>query len=190
MKLSRTVAPTVEPVTLQDCKDWLRVDSADDDPLLTALVTMARESHEDYVRRAYITQTWALTLDRFPSTIQLWRCPVLAISSVTYVDPDGATQTLAGAKYQLDNSSEPARLVPAYNETWPTTRRVPNAVTVTFTAGYGAAATDVPDIYKTAIKREVADHYEHREAIMASAVSTTPHTAHLLLLPHRLIEVA
>ena len=188
--LTRSVDPTAEPVTLQECKDWLRVDLADDDGLLSALLTMARESHEDFTQRAYITQTWVLTLDRFPAFIRLWRCPVLAISSVTYVDENGATQTLAGAKYTLDNKSEPARLVPAYNEVWPTTRDVPNAVTVTFTAGYGASADDVPDIYKVAIKREVADHYEHRESIMTNAVSATPHTAQLLLMPHRIIEVA
>ena len=120
--LQRTVDPTSEPVTLAECKTWLRVDIADDDALLSALVTAARDAHELYCNRAYITQTWQLTLDYFPPTIQLWRCPVLAITSVQYVDSAGATQTLAGSKYQLDNASEPERLDPAYNEVWPTTR--------------------------------------------------------------------
>lgn len=187
--LQRTVDPTSEPVTLAECKTWLRVDIADDDALLSALVTAARDAHELYCNRAYITQTWQLTLDYFPPTIQLWRCPVLAITSVQYVDSAGATQTLAGSKYQLDNASEPARLVPAYNEVWPTTRDIPNAVTITFTAGYGATAADVPEIYKIAIKREVADQYENRESLVMGSIDSSPHTAHLLLMPHRIIQV-
>ena len=56
--LQRTVDPTSEPVTLAECKTWLRVDIADDDALLSALVTAARDAHELYCNRAYITQTW------------------------------------------------------------------------------------------------------------------------------------
>jgi hypothetical protein len=37
------------------------------DPLLTQMIVAAREMCEEFLRRALITQTWKMTLDRFPA---------------------------------------------------------------------------------------------------------------------------
>ena len=65
-----------------------------------------------------------------------------SISSVTYLDADGATQTVAGSVYTLDNADEHGRawVLLQDGEEWPDVGDYGNAVTVTFVAGYGAAA--------------------------------------------------
>jgi len=65
------------------------------------------------------------------------RNPLQAVSAINYVDTSGATQLLASSGYQVDSSREVARIVPAYAQTWPSTRAQLDAVTITFTAGYG-----------------------------------------------------
>ena len=108
------------------------------------------EEAEAYTQRSLITQTWECRLDRFPTdadggpSIRLWHGPVQSISSVRYVDTLGATQTLSGALYTTDLGLEPGFVLPAVDTSWPDTLECANAVTVTFVAGYGDAASDVP----------------------------------------------
>ena len=45
---------------------------------------------------------------------------------------------------------------------WPSTSTRPDAVTVSYTAGYGSSADDVPARAKAAIKLILADLFEHR----------------------------
>ena len=52
-----TVQPTTEPVTLSEMKRWLRVDWADDDADITALITRARTWAESVTHRALAVQT-------------------------------------------------------------------------------------------------------------------------------------
>lgn len=66
MALKLTTAPTTEPVTLAEAKAHLRVDVADDDLLITNLITAARVHAENVCRRAFVTQKWDLYLDSFP----------------------------------------------------------------------------------------------------------------------------
>ena len=60
MNLTLKTAPETEPVSLNEAKAFLRVDSDEDDNYITSLIKTAREWCEDYQHRAYITQTWEL----------------------------------------------------------------------------------------------------------------------------------
>ena len=66
-KLALSAAPATEPITLTEAKLWLKVDDSTDDDLITALIIAARQACEDYTHRSLITQTWQMTLDRFPN---------------------------------------------------------------------------------------------------------------------------
>jgi len=151
LQLQQTSAPTVEPVTRAEAKNWAKIDITDDDAIVDALVTAARRKVEQLCRRQLVQATWKLSLDEFPAgdeLIVLPRPPLLSVSSVKYVDTAGVTTTLAAAKYHVQGDGEPARLVPAYGEVWPETREQLGAVTVTYIAGHAAemtavAATDV-----------------------------------------------
>jgi hypothetical protein len=68
MALKQKVAPAVEPLTLEEAKNHLRVDADidEDDALINNLIAAARQDCEKFQNRAYITQTWELWLDAWP----------------------------------------------------------------------------------------------------------------------------
>jgi Phage gp6-like head-tail connector protein len=101
----------------------------------------------------WMTPTW--------SAIDL-RPPVSSITSITYVDPTGALQTLASNKYTLAPGT-PGRVFPAINNIWPVTAvGIPGSVSIDFISGF-ATADLVPDDWKLAIKLSVGSTYENRE---------------------------
>lgn len=193
LSILRTVDATVEPVTAAEAKAHMRILNADDDTYIEGLITAARQHAEHYTERAFVTQTWTLKLDRFPDYFGDIRLPkplLISVSSITYVDLDGTTQTLSSALYEVDAQSQPARIRPAYGQSWPTTRDQFNAVTITYTAGYGAAATAVPKAIKQAIMIMVAHWYENREPIITGTiVAEVPMSANALLGPYRVGNV-
>lgn len=162
MSLIVITPPTEEPVTLAEAKLHCKVDGTDDDTLITALITAAREQAEHRTGRALCTQTLEAVLDMFPAGIKLEKPPVLSVVSVKYLDTDGILQTLDPSAYELDKDSAPGWLVPAYGLIWPVTRPVPNAVRVRYTAGYGAAAA-VPKSIKAWMMMAVSTMYNQRE---------------------------
>jgi uncharacterized phiE125 gp8 family phage protein len=183
MTVTLKTAPTVEPVSRTELKLHCRVDSSDDDTLLDALEIAARQSVENHTGRALINQTWELRLDAFPTEIQLPICPVVS-ATISYVDSAGAVKTLSPTVYDVDKYSEPGRITPAYGQSVPATREIPNAVTVTFVSGYGATAASVPEALKCAIKLLAAHLYEHRESV-GDSLSVLPLSVDFLCWQYR-----
>ncbi len=162
MSLKLITPPAVEPLTVSEAKSFLRVGHAAADGLIASLIQAAREQVEQDTGLALITQTWRYALDAFPwgfptvwqggpevawtwsEVLELTPHPVQAITSLKYVDGTGVLQTVASTGYVLDAESRPARLRAVYGVTWPAPRTEPGAVRVEFTAGFGAAAANVP----------------------------------------------
>lgn len=185
MALTLVTAPTVEPLTIAEAKAHLRVTSTDEDALITALIVAAREHAERFTRRALITQTWDLTLDSFPAEIVVPFPKLQSVTSITYVDSNGASQTLLTTEYTVDTKSEPGRVVEAYDKAWPSTRDVINAVTVRFVAGYGLAAA-VPSSIKQGMLMHIGHMYANRESVNIGNISSEiPMTTEYLYMPHR-----
>lgn len=178
--LVRTVDPTAEPVSDEEARAWLRMDHAGDDPMIASLARAARELVENAAGLAICTQTWRLYLDQFPDVyggfgegayggcgaIELPRSPLIGVTSITYVDTSGATQTLSASAYEVDETVRPGRVQPAYSQVWPVARRQAKAVTVTFTAGWGAPSA-VPEGVKQAIKVLLAHGWANSGALPA-----------------------
>ena len=176
MALNLITPASTYPVDLASAKLHCRVDIADDDTLITALITAATEMAEQKTGRAIMTQTLELTLDAFPEAFELTRVPVQSITSVKYYDTTGAQQTLSNTLYALDAADDFgfAHISPVYGGTWPTTRDQINAVAVRYVAGYADAAS-VPQSIKNWILLMVSTMYANREteAYSSRAVSTT-----------------
>lgn len=176
MSLKLITPPTTFPIDLASAKLHCRVDIADDDTLITALITAATEMAEQKTGRAIMTQTLELTLDAFPEAFELTRVPVQSVTSVKYYDTTGTQQTLSNTLYALDAADDFgfAHISPVYGGTWPTTRDQINAVAVRYVAGYADAAS-VPQSIKNWILLMVSTMYANREteAYSSRAVSTT-----------------
>ena len=183
-----TTEPASEPVTTAEAKSHMRVDISDDDTLIDTYIAAARQWVERVgLWRSLITQTITLTLDEFPcdyATIILPQPPAIAITSVTYIATDGTSTVWGASNYRLDATHEPARLTPAYGVSWPSTRDITGAVSIVYTAGYGAASA-VPSAIKTAIKFLAANWYENREpTISGTIIGRVPWTVESLLEPY------
>jgi len=145
-----------------------------DDPLIGLLIASARAAVENELHRYLVTQTLDAYFDAFPTypnerfsgISRAFRLPPLqSVSSITYVDTDGVTQTLAADQYLVDAKSQPGRIEPAYGVSWPSTREQANAVIVRFIAGYGAAAA-VPQCIKNWMLIRIKTLWENREQIV------------------------
>ncbi len=191
--------PALEPVTLADMKAHARIDADSDDALLTGFITAARQWAENYVGRAFVAQTWRMTLDDWPEglSVELPRPPLLAVESVRTFDADDASQVWAADNYYVDTISEPGRVTPRACAAWPVPGRALNGVEIDYVAGYGSAADDVPEAIRLAIKQLATHWYEHRgEAVIMSATRNdavanlggvnVPYVIQALLDPYRL----
>lgn len=182
--------PTLDTATI---KAHLKVDGSDEDALIAALAA-AWDSHVDgkngVLGRALLTQSWILTLDEFPAcdggAIRIPLPPLQSVDSISYVDAAGDTQTLSESDYFLDSASEPARLMPAYGKEWPQTLARANAVEISFTAGFGDDADDVPQAIRHAGLVTIGHWYENRMAVSDKPLSEVPMTAEFLISPFRI----
>jgi uncharacterized phiE125 gp8 family phage protein len=200
MALTLVTAPAQEPISLVEAKAHLRVDTADDDALIDGLIRAAREHVETYTHRAPITQTWDLKRNEFPCGDVIWipKAPLVSVTSITYVDTAGDSQTWSSALYTVDAPSGPmARqglVTPVYGESFPSTRRQVNAVTVRFVAGYGsttaASLLAVPASIKAAMKILIAHWYgPGRTSVnVGNIVTVIPSTVDALLWPYKSFE--
>lgn len=177
-------APAIEPVSLVELKSQLELDADDTskDTALALYITAAREMIEEYTGLALITQTWRMTLDNWPayhvewwdgvrqlpitelrrsgrqSDVFLPRYPAQEVDSIT---ADGSSVTVTDV-FVVDTAQRPARLVLKHGATWPTVLDSANGVVITYTAGYGDNAGDVPAALRLAIMQTAAYMFEHR----------------------------
>ena len=203
MTIKTITPPTTEPVTLQEVKDHLRIVHDDEDDLIESYKIAARKHIEFTLTwRALITQELQLSLDSFPpratyyspyfikaknDEIVLPYPPVQEIVSITYKDKDGTETTIPADDYIVDTDSEPARIVPAPGESWPTEDLYPlGAVKIKFKAGYGDTKEDVPNELRQAILMLTAHFYENREQVVIGAtVADLPMAIDALTMPYR-----
>jgi uncharacterized phiE125 gp8 family phage protein len=157
--------PTLRAVSVNECKLAARVDTDEEDSVITSWIDEATLAVETDASMCLLTQTWRLNLDWFPSwEIPIRKMPVQSISSITNVATDGTTNTVSAADYIVDVTSFPPRVVPAYGLFWPTCRDQPRSVKVTFIAG-ATAATGVSETAKQAIRLHVAMRIREREGL-------------------------
>lgn len=133
------------------------------DPLLNMLVQAARQHAETYLKRALITQTVDLHLDKFPCW-EIKLPPLQTVSAITYFDSNGVEQTLAADQYLVDSTTQPARITPAFGLVWPATQYRNNAVKIRFIAGYGAASA-VPACVKNWMLVRIKTLWDQRDQL-------------------------
>lgn len=178
MPLQLINPPAEEPVSLAEAKLHVRVDITDDDALISALISAARQAAESLTGRQIVTARWKLVLDSFPGpslmgepagqsfslpghAILLPKCPVQSVVAIQYLDMASTLQTMPPTEYVVDAACEPARITPVFGKIWPISLPQIGAVWVIFDAGYGPAAS-APEGLKSWIKLRVDSLYSHR----------------------------
>lgn len=150
-----TSEPAIEPITLEELKDRMRVGSTCEfDAEIRLILTQARKQVEADTYRRLITQTVVGYMDsfRWVREIELRLAPVISITSIVYTSTAGSSTTFASTRYSADLNSTPPRIVLKTNEQWEYTEdNTPNSVAITFVAGYGSTAASVPPAAKLAI---------------------------------------
>lgn len=182
MTVKTITNPPYEPVSLAEARRWLglRADDTAHTAVLQLLIQAMREDAEHRTLRAYVPRQLRLYLADWPAgscygiQIDLPYPPLVSVDSFQYVDTDGVTQTLAASQYEVHDQEIPAIIVPAWDVTWPTIRRVPDAIQVTYTAGYSpgspqdeAAYQEVlPEKLRLWMQTKLATLFENREQII------------------------
>jgi uncharacterized phiE125 gp8 family phage protein len=183
-------APAIEPLTVEDAKQQLRIDGDADYDLLAAYIRAAREACEAETWRALITQTWETALPGWPSErfIVLPKPPLQSVTWVKYTTEDGTEHTLDSSLYRVDSFSEPGLVILRRDQSWPSdTLDVGLPVRVRYVAGYGATAASVPAGLVQGIKMVIAHWYATRETVnVGNIVNEVPMAAKWLWRLHAL----
>jgi uncharacterized phiE125 gp8 family phage protein len=180
--LKRIVAPVVEAVSLKEVKDFLRVTNNDEDQLLVNLIYSITELVQKHLNRSLITQTWQLTLARYPAhgdRFKLYYGPVQSITTVTSHRNDQTDAIFDSTIYYLSTQEDNPELVLHYSRIFPTFILRPSAgVDIVYISGYGDNPDDVPNAIRQGIISWVTHVYENREDVvmeMPALVKTLLH---------------
>lgn len=195
MRIEVIIAPETEPISLDEAKQFCRIDTdlTDENDLISSLITAAREQIEVQTGRAFAVQTLRVTLDKFPTkslSVVLPRGPLLEVVSVDYDDADGEEQTMDEADYTV----HPYGMLGAIQAvtSWPITSGAHGCVRITYSCGYSVPPTGedeaeselIPARARTAILYMINHWYERRDAVIVGSISSVlPMAVHSLIAP-------
>jgi len=180
--------PAAEPLTLAEAKSFLRVETDEDDTLVTALVSAARLHVEAQTGLALITQGWRMVLDRWPECgrIAVRPAPLRSVTAARVFDRDGHAQAVDTQGFVPDMAAMTLAFIP-----WAMTlpARIAAGIEIDVAVGFGDAAADVPEPLRHAIRLLAAHWYEYRGLVAADARATVPSTVAALLTPYRRLSL-
>jgi hypothetical protein len=169
-----TTGGITEPVTLQEAKDYARIDGFTEDTLITSLITMARTHCESYIGKCIVSKTVTIDSFTFPYQFQMPYGPltnVLNISKCVTIDQNGVETPL---NYQVNAGLFPKLFI------------LGGAQSYKFKLVYTAGFTTVPEDIKLAIKMLVNTLYERREdVVVGTIVADFPLGVKALLMPYK-----
>lgn len=193
-------------VTLEDMKLFLRVDGTTDDDLISSLIDAATDMVKQYTRRAILTETLELIVDRptnsgmdeldrlgsgvhhttrqaamgWSNEIDLPFIPIQSVTSIKTYDATNTEHTMTASDYELDQQG--GRIYLDNGVSWPSDLRDREAMVIRYVAGYGDDPEDIPESIKLAVKMYVSNMYNCRESC------EMPISCKALLEPYRLYD--
>lgn len=164
---NRSDGPALDLVSLATAKNYLRVDSTDDDDLIEALIQTASDQIGDSAntawkeREAYgYLESWQHA--RFPIG------PVTAVTAVEYKGSGDTYTTLATSKYSVAINTYPA-VIQFYN--FPALEvEALERIRISFRYGHDNVTHLRPPQYAQAILNLVAHFYDYRNPVQTGGV--------------------
>jgi len=154
--------PESEPLSLSEAKNYLRVGHEADDALILSMIAAARLQVEAHTRRALLTQTWRVVLDRWPTAgvIASPVSPLREVVAARVKDGAGESQELDLDCFIANAASAPGVIAfDARRVTQPLALSA--GIEIDIEAGYGAPA-DVPAPLVQAVRLLLVRAYEYR----------------------------
>lgn len=177
--------PAVEPVSLTEAKDFLRIVSNDEDELLGTLITAARLMIEAAAGRLLIEQGWRIVLDDWPQggEIRLPLSPVRSLTAARVHPATGPAETVAPSSLMLVEGSDPPLI--AIAAPVPAPGRAHAAIEIDLVAGFGATRETVPAPLRQAVLRLACRWFEHRGDVVSRDAAWLPAEIAALVGPFR-----
>lgn len=186
MTATLIAGPLVEPVSIGEVRSWLRVDNAEDDVQIATLIAAARLAIERATRLALISQTWRITLDRWPKdgVLHIPLAPFQSLVSFVTYDASRTATSVSSSAYTLDSAplSPRIRLEAALLQPGLAMAGVELQVVV----GFGPDGASVPAPLRQAIKQLVANGFEHR----GDDIGRMPEDVRALIAPYRRMRLS
>jgi uncharacterized phiE125 gp8 family phage protein len=155
--------PAAEPVTYAEAKLFLRLNNDDEQTYVESAIKAAREAAENYTRRSFITRTLEMTVPGWVSTdVYLPHGPISAITEVKTKEQDGTEAVIGATVYYLSADREYICFE---------TVLASHKIIITYTAGYGASAANIPAAIKQGILSHVANMYDIRTDLALPKIS-------------------
>ena len=177
--------PTAEPLSVAEAKAFLRVTHEDDDAVIAALIAAARSHVEALTRRALLTQSWRITLDRWPADGRLRprTGPLRSLLAAQVVDAAGVAHAVDLRNFVVDVAAE---LIASPGFALPAPGRAVAGIALDVELGFGPRPADVPEPLRQALRLLVAHWYENRGiAAIGDSVAMLPASVAALLAPYR-----
>ena len=185
--IERVTAPAVEPITLAEAKAHLRPAGDHDDDYISGLISDAVDmiDGEGVLGRAMITQSWAQWFAQSLGRVRLTMGPFQSLTSVEYYDASGTLQSASASDFEIRKDRDFVTIGPKGGATWPAGQTRADAIKVTYVAGFGDAASDVPPSLRRAILLLIGHWYENREAATEFNLKELPMGVEALIDRHR-----
>jgi len=190
MAVAQTTPPAIKPVSEEELKAHLRVTSSAEDPEISAALeaAIAEIDGTGLLGRAMITQQFTQMSVPVASArdIELDITPAQSLDAVELVKRDGTIEAPDLAGFELISDGERAWIRAASG--WPSDLESrPDAIRLTFTAGFGDTADDVPPTLRAAVKLLAAHRFEIRdEVVIGTITSQIPRGVDHLINLHRI----
>lgn len=162
--ITLVTAATAYPVTVDELKHELRIDHDHDDELLSRYIATATALAEHELAVQIKSATYDYKRHKFPpghEPILIPMAPISSVTSISYTDEDGNSQTWSSALYETALDRKPAQIRPLDTQDYPETDDAYNTVTVRYVSGYST----IPETIKQAIRTMVVSWYETRDGI-------------------------
>jgi uncharacterized phiE125 gp8 family phage protein len=177
--------PVIEPVTLDEARDYLRLDSEDEDELVENLIRAARHLVEAASGQMLIHQTWRLSLNAWPvmGRLRLPIEPLDAVIGARVLDEAGAAQDIDLSVFAIDSGARPPAILAI--GALPRPGRRLNGIEIDVRAGHGAIRAEVPPQLRLAVLKLVAHWFENRGDATGERISAMPGEVTALTAPWR-----
>lgn len=180
MSMQLITEPVLEPVTLDDAKLFLRLDTADDDPVVITMAVASRRLVEQATRNCLLQQTWRFGFDGWPvcGQVRLPLAPLMSLTAVTVLDATGVRQPQALSNFSINGSGGASTI--QVNGKPPIPAASTGGIQIDAMLGYGTSALAVPQPLRMAVLLILNRLYEMR----GLDDSSIPAAAQALIAPY------